>query len=71
MSSSGDSMPYGLHAYAGYIVGVMAQLPYVRPVAIATQYSKLNSRAVGLRLNARARPDELPLLAGVAAVEPE
>lgn len=68
---SGDSMPYGLDAYAGYIVGVMAQLPYVRPVAIATQYSKLNSRAVGLRLNARARPDELPLLAGVAAVEPE
>ena len=67
----GDSMPYGLDAYSGYIVAVMGQLPYVNPVSIASQYSKVNTRAVGLRVSTRARPEGLPLLAGIAAVEPE
>lgn len=68
---TGNSMPFGLDSYAGYIVCVMAQLPYVSPVSIASQYSKVNSRALGLRLAPRPRQASLPLLAGVAAVEPQ
>ena len=68
---TGDSMPFGLDSYAGYIVCVMAQLPYVSPVSIASQYSRVNSRAIGLRLAPRPRQVDPPILAGVASVEPQ
>ena len=68
---AGESMPSGLDSYADYIVPVMSQLPYVKPVQMAKHYGKMNTRAVGLRLAQRARPVELPALASVGAVEPE
>ena len=67
-----NNLPYGLHAYANYIVCVLAQLPYVEPVTMAHRYGDLPSpQSGGLRLALGPRPSNLPLFAGVGAVEPE
>ena len=67
-----NDLPYGLHAYANYIVRVLAELPYVEPVTMTHWYGELpSSRAGGLRLALRPRPSDLPLFAWAGAVEPE
>jgi hypothetical protein len=67
----GESMPSGLDSHASYIIPIMSKLPYIKPVQMANQHSKVNPRAIGLRLALRTRTAELPLLASVGAVEPE
>jgi O-acetyl-ADP-ribose deacetylase (regulator of RNase III) len=66
-----DSMPCGLDAYASYVVSVMSNLPYLKPVEMANQYRRVTQRTIGLRLQPRPLPPELPLLTKVGAVEPE
>ena len=67
----GKNLPYGLDAHAGYILPMMARLPYVEMVTMADRYDKSPPQSIGLRLVVRPRPSELPLFAGVGAVEPE
>ena len=68
---SGTNLPYGLDAYAEYVIPIMAKLPYVQPVMMAERYNDVNQQAIGLRLSARSRSANLPLFATVGAVEPQ
>ena len=68
---SAESLPYGLGLYSGYVFSLMSRLPYIKPVEISNNYNKVSPQAVGLQLVPRPRESELPLLAGVGAVEPE
>ncbi|MDA0735051.1 MAG: macro domain-containing protein [Chloroflexi bacterium] len=68
---TGDRLPFGLDSYASYVVSLMAKLTYIKPVEISSNYSTLSPCDVGLQLLPRTRASELPLLAGVGAVEPE
>ena len=64
------NLPYGLDKFSGYVIPIMSSLPYVQPVKIADRYSELTRPAIGLRLFARPRSNNLPLFANVGAVEP-
>ncbi|MBI4337883.1 MAG: macro domain-containing protein [Chloroflexi bacterium] len=65
-----DGLPSGLDRVANYVVAIMSRLPYVRPVQIANQHGKVDTRSIGMRLESRPRAPDRPLLASVGAVEP-
>jgi O-acetyl-ADP-ribose deacetylase (regulator of RNase III) len=67
---SGESMPSGLSAVSGYMVAILSKLPYVKPVQMADRDSKVNTRAIGLRLELKSQTGEHPLFANVGVVEP-
>ena len=69
---SSSQLSYGLHSQSKYLLPIMAELPYVRPVVMATQYDDIDADAIGLRLLLRPRPSEvqLPLFANFGTVEP-
>ena len=60
-----DDLPRGLDKYAKYIVPVMARLPYLNPVAMASKYERLSRNPFGLRVSARSRESQPELLASV------
>lgn len=65
-------VPSDLGTTAGFIVPIVAELPYVSPVVIADEYGDVtNNNAIGLRLLPRARRIEPPLLETARTVEAE
>ena len=68
---SGTYFPYGLDVFSGYVIPIMAMLPYVQPVVMADQYNEITPCAIGLRLLTRPRSTTLPLFANVGTVEPQ
>ena len=69
---SGNQFSYGLNSQSKYLLPIMAELPYVRPVMMASRYDDVDAGAIGLRLLLRPRPSEarLPLFANFGTVEP-
>ena len=69
---SGNQLSYGLDSRSKYLLPIMAELPYVQPVMMATQYDDISAEAVGLRLLLRPRSSDvqLPLFANFGTVEP-
>ena len=70
----GAYLPSGLNSYSTWIIPLMAKLPYIRLVEMTEQSERVSPRTVGLQLvptMSKTRSTELPLLAGVGAVEPE
>ena len=65
-----DRLPGGLDQYAEYVVPVMAQLPYIHPVAMAQHYDNPTFSPTGLRLAARTRNPQPSLFATASTVEP-
>jgi hypothetical protein len=66
-----DSMPYGLDRYARYVVPVMARLPYIHPVTVASKYDKLSNGPPGLRIEPRHQELQSDLFASVGTFEPK
>ncbi len=66
-----DSMPYGLDRYAKYIVPVMARLPYIHPVTMASKYDRLSNNSLGLRIEPRRQELQPDLFASVGTFEPK
>ena len=67
---SGSQLSYGLDIQSEYLLPIMAELPYVQPVVMATQYDDISAEAVGLRLLLRPSEAQLPLFANFSTVEP-
>ena len=69
---SGNQLSYGLDIKSDYLLPIMAELPYVHPVVMATQYDDISAETIGLRLLLRPRSDEaqLSLFANFGTVEP-
>ena len=67
----GACLPYGLNSWSEYVLPIMAELPYVKPVVMADEYSKVTQEAVGLRLWPELRPTDLPLFAMDGAINRE
>ena len=65
-----DSLPYGLDEFAKYIIPVMARLPYIHPVAMASKYDRFPNSPSGLRVAARSQELQPGLFAAVGSVEP-
>lgn len=63
---SPQKMPSGLDAYGAYVVAVLSHLPYLKPVLLSREYSKLGRNSIGLRLAPRPRASSGPLLEQVA-----
>ena len=68
---AGDWLPYGLDTRAHYVLPVMANLPYVEPVAMADKHGDVSGDNVGLRLALRPRETQPSLFAAAGVVEPE
>ena len=68
-----ESMPYGLDKYAGYVVPVMARLPYIHPVTMVSKYDKLSNSPAGLRIEPRCHELQLQpdLFGTVGSLEPK
>ena len=60
-----DSMPYGLDRHARYVVPIMARLPYVHPVTMASKYDKLSNSSPGLRVEPRKQELQSDLFTSV------
>jgi O-acetyl-ADP-ribose deacetylase (regulator of RNase III) len=65
-----DSMPSGFDSMAGYVIPIISKLPYVKPVQLASHYTKVNSRAIGLRLAPRPLTDQSTVAVNSGAVLP-
>lgn len=62
-----DSMPYGLDRYVRYVVPVMARLPYIHPVTMASKYDELSNSLPGLRIEPRKQELQPDLFASVGS----
>ena len=70
----GDFFPSGLDTYCDWIVPLLSKLPYVQPVNMRGLVWQSDELMIGLRIQQRAQianNADLPLLAGIGAVEPE
>ena len=62
-----DSMAYSLDRYARYVVPIMARLPYIHPVTMASKYDKLSNSLPGLRIEPRKQELQPDLFASVGS----
>ena len=65
-----DDLPCGLDEYARYVLPVMARLPYLEPVAIASKYDGFLDSPSGLRVAARSQELQPHLFTSLGRVEP-
>jgi O-acetyl-ADP-ribose deacetylase (regulator of RNase III) len=66
-----DSLPCGLDEYARYVIPIMARLPYIHPVVMASKYDGFSNSPSGLRVAARSQVLQPNLFAAVGSVEPK
>ena len=72
--AGGDFFPSGLDAYRDWIIPLLTKLPYVQPVNMWEHIGQSDHLMLGLRIQQTeqiANNADLPLLAGIGAVEPE
>lgn len=63
---SPQNMPSGLDAHGPYVVAVLSRLPYLKPVLLSREYSKVTRKSIGLRLAPRSLDSEGPLFERMA-----
>lgn len=70
----GDNFPSGLDSHSGWIIPLLTRLPYLQPVNMREHIGFDGEMRLGLRIQEPGQGSshaDLPLLAGIGAVEPE